>query len=54
MNGENGISGMVLSMPAILGANGIEKLIPVSLSEQENEKLQQSAQTLRKIINDIR
>ena len=53
MNGENGISGVVLSMPAILGANGIEKLIPVSLNDAENQKLQQSAKTLREIIQEI-
>ena len=53
MNGENGISGMVLSMPAILGANGIEKLIPVSLNEEESIKLKRSAETLKDILEDI-
>lgn len=53
MNGENGISGVVLSMPAILGANGIEKLIPVSLNEEEGVKLKRSAETLKEIIQDI-
>lgn len=53
MNGENGISGVVLSMPAILGANGIEKLIPVALNNAENQKLQRSAKTLREIIQEI-
>ena len=54
LNGENGISGVVLSMPAILGANGIEKLIPVSLNEEESVKLKQSAETLKEIIREIR
>ena len=54
MNGENGISGVVLSMPAILGANGIEKLIPVSLNEEEGVKLKRSAETLKEILRDIR
>lgn len=45
---------MVLSMPAILGANGIEKLIPVSLNEEESMKLKHSAETLKEIIREIK
>lgn len=52
MNGENGISGVVLSMPAILGANGIEKLIPVSLNEEECVKLKRSVETLKEVLKD--
>ena len=39
-----------LSMPCILGINGIEKIISVSLNEKEKESLKKSAQFLKKIL----
>ncbi len=53
LDGEYGISGVVLSMPAILGAGGVEKVIPISLNREEKEKLEKSADTLKEIIRDI-
>ena len=46
MKGEYGISGISLSMPAIVGKDGIETLVPIQLSEEETSKLQFSAKTL--------
>lgn len=53
MHGEYGIDNVVLSMPAIVGGNGIEKLVPISMNEEEVEKLRESANTLKKIIKEI-
>ena len=53
MHGEFGISDISLSMPAIVGANGVEKRIPISLDEEETEKLKSSAGTLKKIIEEV-
>ena len=50
MHGEYGIEGISLSMPAIVGKNGIETLVPIQLSECEITNLQQSAQILKEII----
>lgn len=50
MHGEFGISDIALSMPAIVGANGVERLVPILLDEEEQEKLLESAATLKKII----
>ena len=52
MNGQFGISGICLSMPAIVGADGIETLVPISLDEKEKEKLVESANTLKKVLDD--
>lgn len=49
LHGDYGISDIALSMPAIVGSNGIETLAPISLSEEEQEKLQASAAALRQI-----
>lgn len=53
MNGEHGVDGVVLSMPCIVGKDGIETKVPITLSQEEREKLQESAATLREILKDI-
>ena len=50
MHGEHGISDVVLSMPAIVGKDGIETQVPISLSEEEEAKLRASADTLKRVI----
>ena len=47
MRGEYGIDGISLSMPAIVGKDGVETLVPIQLSEEETLKLQASARTLK-------
>ena len=47
MHGEFGISDITLSMPAIVGASGVERLVPISLDEEELCKLRESADLLR-------
>ena len=49
MHGNYGIDDISLSMPGIVGANGIETLIPISLDEKETAKLQESARMLQEI-----
>lgn len=51
MNGEFGISGISLSMPAIVGKNGVETHVPIQLNEKEILKLKESAKTLQDILN---
>ena len=52
MHGQYGIEGCALSMPAIVGADGIETLIPLELDEDELSKLHESADTLKQVIVD--
>ena len=46
MKGDFGIEGISLSMPAIVGKDGVECLVPIQLNEEEISKLQKSAKTL--------
>ena len=43
-----GIEGVTLSMPAIVGKNGIEKQLAIKLNEKEQEALKKSAEALKK------
>ena len=51
MKGDFGINGISLSMPAIVGKDGVECLVPIQLNEEEISKLQQSAQTLKNTLS---
>lgn len=53
MHGEYGVGDVVLRMPAIIGADGVENLVPISLNEKEKAGLCQSAETLRQIAEKL-
>ena len=53
IHGVYDIDGVSLSMPAIVGADGIESDIPINLSGDEALKLKESADSLKKIIETI-
>ena len=50
MCGEYNIEDVCLSMPAIVGKNGVETLVPIQLNNDEIKKLQISSQMLKNII----
>lgn len=50
LHGEYGIDGIALSLPAIVGKNGLETHVPIQLNQEEIQKLQQSAKTLQDIL----
>ena len=50
MKGEYGISDIALSMPVIVGKDGVETHVPIQLNDNEIEKLQKSADTLKKVL----
>ena len=47
-----GINDVALSMPAIVGKDGVECTVPFELSKKEVEALQESAETLKKVIEE--
>ena len=48
-----GVEDVALSMPAIVGKDGVEDLIPVRLSPDEQKKLRESAKILKEILCDV-
>lgn len=50
---ESGIDGVALSMPAIVGRNGVEGLVPIRLSDDERKALQDSANTLKDVLAEV-
>lgn len=50
MKGQYGITDIALSMPAIVGRNGVETHVPLEINAQETADLQKSAQTLKEVL----
>ena len=50
---EYGIDDIALSMPAIVGGEGVETHVPISLNKQETESLIDSAETLKKVAKEL-
>ena len=48
-----GVEDVALSMPAIVGKDGVETLIPVRLDVSEQRKLRESASVLREVISNV-
>ena len=53
MHGAYGIEGVALSMPAIVGAGGLEADIRIELSGEEALKLKESADALKEIVDSL-
>ena len=53
LHGEFGIDGATLSIPCIVGKEGAEKIIPISLSDEEHTKLHYSAEMLKGIFAEL-
>lgn len=53
LEGEYGINGLFIGVPVKLGKDGIEKIIEIKLTEEENAALQKSADAVRNLVDDM-
>jgi malate dehydrogenase len=53
LEGEYGYEGIYLGVPTILGANGIEKIIELELTEDEKKALDKSADAVRNVMGAL-
>ena len=52
-HGNYGIEDVSLSMPAVVGKDGVETLVPIQLSEEEQKKLKESADVLKTVLDEV-
>lgn len=48
LDGEYGLNDLCIGVPVVLGKNGIEKIVSISLTEEEKNKLKESAEGVKK------
>jgi len=51
LEGEYGISGLFVGVPVKLGANGVEQIIEISLTDEENRALRKSASAVQDLVD---
>jgi malate dehydrogenase len=50
LEGEFGIDGLYMGVPVKLGAGGIEEIVELELSEEEQNELGRSAEAVREVV----
>ena len=53
LNGEFGVNGYYVGVPAVLGSNGVEKVIEFSLNEEEQALMNNSVNAIKKLVEDM-
>ena len=53
LEGEYGINGLYIGVPVKLGAKGIEEVVEIKLTEDENAALQKSAAAVKELVGII-
>ena len=54
LQGEYGIEGLFVGVPVKLGANGVEQIIEITLTDQEQAALRRSADAVRELVEAMR
>ncbi len=53
LNGEYGVKGYYVGVPAVLGAKGVEKIIEFALNEEEQSLLNNSVNAVKSLVADM-
>ncbi len=53
LEGEYGYSGVTMGVPAVIGKNGVEKIIELELNDEEKNNLQKSADSVKNAISNV-
>jgi len=54
LQGEYGVHNLFIGVPVKLGSSGIEEIIEIKLTAEENEALQRSAKAVQGLVNDLK
>jgi malate dehydrogenase len=54
LDGQYGVKGLYIGVPAIIGKNGVEKVIEIKLTAQELTMFNRSVEAVKKLIDEIK
>ena len=54
LQGEYGINNLFIGVPVKLGSAGVEQIIEIKLTDEENEALKKSAQAVQGLVDDLK
>ena len=52
-NGQYGLSGLALSIPSVVGQNGLEDILEIPLSSSEKQELDRSVRQMEEAITSL-
>jgi len=53
LEGEYGINGYYIGVPAVIGAGGVEKVLTIKLTDEETAKLMKSLDAVKGAVKDV-
>lgn len=53
LTGQHGLQGLCMSLPAVVGRQGVETVLELPLSPEEQQALYRSAETLQKVLSGL-
>ena len=53
LNGEYGVSGLYIGVPVILGGNGVERIVELSLTSEERASFSVSIEAVSLLIQEM-
>ena len=53
LEGEYGLSGCAICVPAILGKNGVERVIEINLTDEEKSQVEQGAHAVKEMLSSL-
>jgi malate dehydrogenase len=54
LNGEFNVKGYYVGVPAVLGSNGVERIVELSLNAEEQSALDNSVNAVKKLVEDMK
>jgi malate dehydrogenase len=54
LDGEYGYKDLYMGVPVVIGGHGLEKIIEISLTEEEKAMLKKSAESVQGIVNVVK
>lgn len=54
LEGEYGVDGYYIGVPAIIGKNGVEKIVEIKLNEEELSMFNKSVDAVKKLVSEIK
>ena len=53
LNGEYGVKGIYVGVPVVIGANGVEKIVEIQLTPEEQKMFDQSVEAVKGLVASI-
>jgi malate dehydrogenase len=54
LEGQYGIHGFFMSVPCVIGAGGVEKVVELELTAEEKAELQKSFQSVKNTVDEVK